>query len=158
MRRGYSDHQRAEALAVLDANGGALRQTSRDTGIPTSTLKLWRDEGVHPDCAELCTEKKQSLADRLEALAHTLIDALPGKVTDASLQQAATSLGIAVDKMRLLRGEPTSIQESRQELTEDDASDLAAILQQAGDTRTVAVHTGGGSAEAPGARSPGAVH
>lgn len=158
MRRGYSDQQRAEALAALDANEGNLSETARDTGIPRQTLQEWQRGRVPEGVPELRQEKKQSLADRLEALAHTLIDVMPEKAADASLQQVATSFGIAVDKMRLLRGEPTSIEESRQELTEDDASDLAAILHSAGDTRAVAVHTGTGPKTAPGAHSEGAVN
>jgi transposase-like protein len=126
----YSDQRRAEALAALDANGGNLSKTSRDTGIPRQTLQEWRDGRVPEGVPELRQEKKAALADRLEELAHTIVDALPGKVADAGLQQAATSLAIAIDKMQLLRGEATAIHGNR-DLTEDERADrLAALLEQ----------------------------
>src|SRR5690606_36911180 len=39
----YTDAQRAEALAALQANGGNLSATSRATGIPIRTIARWRD-------------------------------------------------------------------------------------------------------------------
>jgi 8-oxo-dGTP pyrophosphatase MutT (NUDIX family) len=40
-RRHYSDEERAEALAVLDANAGNLKRTARDLDIPRATLQEW---------------------------------------------------------------------------------------------------------------------
>lgn len=112
-RRRYSDQDRQEALAALAANGGNLDRTARQLGIPRATLQAWRDGARHPEAAESAAPKKAALADRLEELAHKLLDAAcePGRLAGASLQQVATSLGIALDKMRLLRGQPTQIGE-----------------------------------------------
>lgn len=108
----YTDAQRAEALAALQANGGNLSATSRDTGIPFSTLKRWRDE-PDPRLAELGEEKKTDLGDRLERIANALVDAIPDKIADAPLNHVSVALGIAIDKLRLLRGEATEVTEVR---------------------------------------------
>ncbi len=42
--RTYTDTERAQALAVLDANHGNVARTARETQIPRSTIHLWRDE------------------------------------------------------------------------------------------------------------------
>jgi hypothetical protein len=54
------------------------------------------------------TPKKRQLADRLEGLAHALLDGMgsPDKIGAATLQQLAISLGIVIDKMLLLRARP----------------------------------------------------
>lgn len=108
----YTDAQRAEALAALQANGGNLSATSRATGIPFSTIKRWRDE-PDPRLAELGEEKKADLGDRLESIANALVDAIPEKIADAPLNHVSVALGIAIDKLRLLRGEATEVTEVR---------------------------------------------
>jgi len=108
----YTDAQRAEALAALQANGGNLSATSRATGVPISTVKRWRDE-PDPRLAELGNEKRQDLEESLERIAHALVDAIPGKIDEAPLNHVSVALGIAVDKLRLLRGEATNIEEVR---------------------------------------------
>lgn len=103
-KRTYSDTEKAQALAVLDGNNGNIARTARHTGIPRATLTDWaNNRGVSDDVPEIRHEKKQELADKLEAIAHQLADAIPGKIADAPLIQATSSLGIAIEKMRLLR-------------------------------------------------------
>jgi hypothetical protein len=102
-RRSYSDEQKAEALAGLDANAGNVTRTARQLSLPRKTLDQWAKGRVHPGVAELRHQKKEELADRLEALAYQLLDALPGKIAGASLIQIAVALGIVIDKMVLLR-------------------------------------------------------
>lgn len=106
-KRRYSDDERAEALVALSANGGNVEGTARQLGIPERTLEHWAKGQRHPEARQMANKKKKPLADCLEALARKLVQAMPDKAKDASLQQIAVSLGIAVDKMLLLRGEPT---------------------------------------------------
>lgn len=108
----YTDAQRAEALAALQANGGNLSATSRATGIPIRTIARWRDN-PDPRLGEVANEKKQGLEESLERIAHALVDAIPGKINEAPLNHVSVALGIAVDKLRLLRGEATNIEEVR---------------------------------------------
>jgi len=103
-RRSYSDEQKAVALAGLDADGGNVARTARQLGLPPKTLDQWAKGGVGPGVAKLRHQKKEELADRLEAIARQLLDAMPGKIAAASLRTIAIALGIVIDKMVLLRG------------------------------------------------------
>jgi transposase-like protein len=129
-RRRYSDSQKAEALAALDAKGGNVRATAIALGIPHKTLDCWANErGVHEEVAQMRTGKREDLADRLEALAHVLMDSIGDKISDANLSNVSVSLGIAIDKMRLLREQPTSITAA---LTDDErAKRVNALLDRA---------------------------
>lgn len=109
IKKRYSDEEKANALTHLDANNGNVELTAHEMGIPRGTLQYWERGEVHPEVIKIKLEERLPLADRLEQLAHMLADALPDKIENANLQQAATSMAIAIDKMRLLRGEPTSI-------------------------------------------------
>jgi len=51
----------------------------------------------------------------MEDIAWQLAEAIPDKINNAPLGQTMISLGIAIDKMRLLREDSTSITESRSE-------------------------------------------
>lgn len=108
-QRKYSDEDRATALAALDANSGDYLKTSKMLHIPRTTLIEWDKGRVHPVVSAIRQEKKGDLAARLEELAGLLVDDLTSAETRraASFSQLATGLGIAVDKMRLLRGEST---------------------------------------------------
>ena len=107
-KRSYSDAQRAEALAALDANGGNTKQTARGIGIPEATLRGWA-HGENPVSADIRDGKKRGLLGELRDLAEALVSAARDKIKDANLQQTMTSLGIAIDKARLLEDLPTSI-------------------------------------------------
>lgn len=135
-RRRYSDEERANALAALAANGGNVDRTARELGLPRKTLEHWAKGDINPVVAELGQQKKVSLADRLEEVALALVAAMPRKLANATLQQIAVSLGIAVEKMQLLRGAPTSITEDLRradlsKLTDAQLDQLDAILRDA---------------------------
>jgi hypothetical protein len=109
-RRRWTDEDKATALAACEANDGNVLLTAKQLDIPKSTLYEWvNSRGVPETIPELRKEKKNQLADELETVAYQLTAALVGKIDDASLQQTATSLGIVIDKMNRLRGEPTEI-------------------------------------------------
>ena len=138
-RRTYSDREKAEALAALDANDGNLSRTAEELRIPYSTLRGWDNgRGANGEVAQLRYQKKHSLADKLgeiaEALAGDLFD--ESKRHRASIQQIATSMAIVIDKMQLLRGDPTTIERRDDTLTPDErAARLAELLDAAGARR-----------------------
>src|SRR5262245_54399666 len=61
--------------------------------------------------------KRGPLADAFEKIVWLILDAIPSKVHRAPLSHAAVAAGVAFDKMRLLRGEPTSITDDHGDLT-----------------------------------------
>lgn len=114
-RRRYSDKERATALAALAANGGNVLRTARDTGIPRKTVELWAKEQaggtLMPDVAAECQEIKGDLASELEAWAWQLLNLNrePAEARKARYQERSNGIGIAIEKSRLLREQPTSI-------------------------------------------------
>ena len=137
-RRQYTDRQKAEALAALDANGGNLTRTSREIGVPLSTIRNWRDGmGTNGDVAELRSQKRGELADELTEIAWLLAGDLQdeSKRRRASLVQTATSMAIVIDKTQLLRGLPTSITENAEISYEERVARVAELLDAAGARR-----------------------
>lgn len=111
-RRRYDDKFRAGAVVTLEAAGypeqkGALERVSKHLGVPAPTLHRWANGKNNPPPFDIVNEKKEELHIELEKVAYLLAGAMPDKILDANLQQVATSLGITIDKMQLLRGQPT---------------------------------------------------
>lgn len=107
-RKQWTDQDKATALAALDANNGNVNRTAKQLHIAESTLRSWTNgRGTNSDVAVLHEVKKGELADRLEEIAHRILNTLPDKLKDANVQQLATALGIVLDKKQLLEGKPT---------------------------------------------------
>lgn len=132
-RKKYTEQDKALALATLDANAGSLRKTSEQLRIPVATLDDWsKGRTVTPKIEQLRTENKIELSEKLDNIAHLLADAIPAKIDRASLLQASTSLAIAIDKMRLLREQPTQINQNNVNLTESERTErITSILDRA---------------------------
>ncbi len=107
--RRYIDDERASALAALAANAGNVEKTARQIGIPAKTLANWAKGVSHPEAAKAGDQKKGPLADKLEEVAWKLAEAIPERIAATPLEKLALSLGIVIDKMRLLREQPTAI-------------------------------------------------
>lgn len=115
----YSDEFRAQVIALLDGANYYENKTKAVTEVykylqgkvPMRTLYRWGNRENRPAPAKLVTEKKGNMADALEALTWALVEhaAQPDTIDDMSGREAATSIGIYIDKMRLLRGLPTEI-------------------------------------------------
>jgi transposase-like protein len=131
-KRQYSEDDKASVLALLEVNGGNITQTANELQVPASTIRQWRDGGgVNGAVTQKRDLKKGTLADKLEAVAHKLVAAMEGKIDDATLQQVTTSLGIAVDKMQLLRNKPTEIVDDASLTDEERANRVVALLERA---------------------------
>ena len=127
----YTEEKKAETLAYFSATGDNQRKTARDCRIPLSTLQRWISGGsVNDTVTAKAVIKKGELADRLEALAQLLVDAAPDKIAEASLQMVATSLGIAVDKMQLLRNKPTTITDDLSSLSDAELDKRIAAIER----------------------------
>jgi transposase-like protein len=133
-RREYTDHEKANALALLAVS--RVEDVHAATGIPLGTLKDWKRKPPR-GALELQPEKEASLADELRHAARALVGAIPSKIADAPLNHTAIALGIIFDKLQLLEGKPTSIDEVRDALSDDDrAARVAALLDRARARRT----------------------
>ncbi len=93
------------ALAELERNNAIAGEVMN---VPRCTVARWR---AHPELQDPLTKAmgQQDLVNALEALTWMYVDASPLKIEDASLSQVAHAMSVAIDKMQLLRGAPTSI-------------------------------------------------
>lgn len=125
-KRQYSDSDKAIALATLDANGGNIKQTAKAIKMPESTLTDWaNNRGINPEVTEIREVKKRELADKLEEVAHALTGNILIRAESelsilVPMKDVATSLGIVVDKMQLLKGAPTNISKDVSERSNEE--------------------------------------
>lgn len=124
----YSHADRAAAILAVRANDGNVKKTSLQLDIPLATLTQWVQGTRHPEATAIADLIAPDLADKLEAVAHAIVDGMPGKVDKASLKDAAAALAIVIDKMRLIRGETTSAPGLSDE---DRMLKLAEIMERA---------------------------
>lgn len=111
-KRQYSDSDKARVLAVLDANGGNISLTAKQTGVPRNTLSDWsKGRKIVPEVTEMRQDKKEELADVFERVARQYLDrALSDEaIGDTKGKDAVIAAATATDKMQLLRGKPTLI-------------------------------------------------
>lgn len=109
-KRQYSDSDKATALVTLDANGGNVARTARLLRIPHKTLDDWvKGRNQHADVAMLTDYKRGDLTEELEEIAHQCADLLPEKLPNASVREIVGALHIVIEKLQLLRSQPTSI-------------------------------------------------
>lgn len=103
-KRSYSDREKAEALAILDSNGGNLAKTSRESGIPQKTLSHWRDgNGTTPDVANIRDEKKADLITLWQGIVEKALSMAPDKIHEAGFDSLIRAAGIGTDKIANLR-------------------------------------------------------
>ncbi|MFL6228432.1 MAG: hypothetical protein ACJ741_06600 [Pyrinomonadaceae bacterium] len=134
-KRSYRATDKAESLALLDAEGGNVKRAARAARVPRKTLESWAGgHGVTPEVEERRAEKRAELSDRFEAAIHDMMDAFAGKIGDASLKDVATAIGILTDKRQLLKGQPTAINEA---LSDEERARRAAELIERGRLRLV---------------------
>lgn len=135
-RRQWSDEEKSAVLAWYQVNGCKLRETARQWKMTESTLRHWlKGTGVNEDARRMAHIKKGAIADRLEALTHMLIDRAASD-DEAEFQQVMTGIGIAVDKMRLLREQATSISKNANLNPEERADRVDELLETARTRRT----------------------
>ncbi len=127
-QRDYSAEDKANALAVLASNGGNVKRTSTQLGIPYMTLKGWilPERGVNDEVTACVIEKKADLADLWEAHARQALGLSGKRITEDAVPYSDTVRGaaIAIDKMRLLREEST---ENVKEVTSIEERDKRAV-------------------------------
>ena len=92
---------------VLAENGGSINRIAEETGLPRRSIRnLKKDpekyvKSLNP--SEL-NSIQNCIASKLMTVAEQITDALPCKIESANLLQASTSLGVVLDKARLILG------------------------------------------------------
>jgi transposase-like protein len=128
--RRYSDEERAAALTVLDFCDGNVQEAARRLGMPWTTLDNWAKGRVNAGVSKVREHKNAELASRFEEIVLRALELLPEKLENAPVNQLITAAAIAVDKMLLLRGQPTEVSEIR--MTETEATErIGALIAEA---------------------------
>ncbi len=133
----YTEEDRAAILATLQACAGNVAECSRRSGVPEQTIRDWRDGKHAAPSPQSVDEKRKPLADIFEEIAYSACGVAPDKMEEASFAQVMTGAAIAVDKMRLLREQPTSIGEHREPATVEERDQRAIDLMEKAKLRLV---------------------
>lgn len=106
-RTTYTDAQKAEVYVVYAANEGNVKRTARDTGVPISTIRRWRDEWNRqenlPDVSVL-EEAVGDFADKAESIRWKALIALEANIHTAKPHDLIKVIGILDDKITRARG------------------------------------------------------
>lgn len=109
----YTDEQRAEAVALLKAEGypgkvGAMAAVSDTTGVNPRTLYRWFHGKSNPPPDKVVRRKTGDLADMMEGLLHKTLNRMKNIIPkEDNLRSLSVTAGILTEKMRLLRDQPT---------------------------------------------------
>jgi transposase-like protein len=113
MRRTYTDRERAAALLLLRTNGGNIKRTARELGLPRKTVCTWsQGRGISEEVKRMSEdpEVRKELAGKFKQTANRALDALTDeKLAGASAKDLALVAGIATDKSELLQGRATQV-------------------------------------------------
>lgn len=106
-RASYDDATKAETYVVLAANEGNVKRTSRDTGVPVSTIRRWRDEWARqeslPDISTL-EVVVGNFADKAESIRWKALVELERQLSTAKPGDLIKIVGILDDKITRARG------------------------------------------------------
>ena len=110
---------------------GALTRAAKKCGVPLATLSRWVRSIQNPPPPELVSIKKTDIVDFLKAEITGALHEMPNARPDADYRALAVAVGIMVDKVQLLTGEPTQRQEHtwRQEAAEAGI-DVPALFEE----------------------------
>jgi transposase-like protein len=102
----YSDKDRALVYAELSVNDGNIKRTSRNIGIPTGTIRRWRDDWARngvPDTlnAEITLVATDFLSEAIR-IRGKLMERLEFLLDNdkVSSREVVTAIGILSDKIR----------------------------------------------------------
>lgn len=141
----FSDEQQAMFIVQLEVlgypdNEHAPKEVAKQKGAPTErTLRRWWKIRHRPDVANVVRQEKRDVVSALEDLLDLHIEASSEAVKGSDdLRTINTGIGILVDKLQLLKGQPTwrgeiidllkGGQVTPEELTEELGNELATEL------------------------------
>ena len=120
---------------MLEAQGypdqdGSLTKVAKHLNVPLSTLRGWFYAKNNPPPSELRNEKKRDLAALIEDEALKALEQMGVTRVEAEYRELATAFGIMFDKLQLLQGKPTEINEVN--VTDQRNRIMARLAEQSG--------------------------
>lgn len=116
----YTPEEKARVLAVLAANDGNVKRTSRETNVHENTIRDWKKQAekgaLAPAVKAALPAATASAVDDWERVRDkSLISIEEGlDAGTVSSKEAVTIFGVLTDKIRLARGEATARVETNQ--------------------------------------------
>lgn len=113
-RSRYNPTEKARVKAILDANGGNVKRTSRETGIGPQTIRLWKQkwerEGVEPAVADILPEITKDIVESIVRVRDKALIKLEQAIDANELKgrDLIVAVGVLTDKERLIQGQATS--------------------------------------------------
>jgi len=105
-RTTYTDDELARLYVALTANDGNVKRTARDTGVPESTVRTWKQrwetEGP-PNIGEV-EKAVTSFTDDAERVRNKALLAIEEKIPGAKVGELTTLVGVLDDKIQRARG------------------------------------------------------
>jgi len=106
-RATYTEDQKASVFVALAANEGNVKRTARDTGIPVSTIRRWRDEWQRLESlpsVDAVNEAMGDFADKAETIRWKALVELERQLSTAKPHDLIKVIGILDDKITRARG------------------------------------------------------
>lgn len=113
-KRIYTDADRARVKAALDSNGGNVKRTARETGLPVMTVRTWKQkwerEGLPAEVEAALPAIIEGEVEDIDRVRNKYLAILEEKADrrDVTTRDAITAYGVLTDKSRLMQGKPTS--------------------------------------------------
>ena len=131
-RTQYSDDTKAKVFAALASNDGNVKRTGRDFGIPSSTIRRWRDDWEaekNLPSAEMLEVATSDFLTEAKEIRNLALAALKQKLPGANVSQLVATVGMLTDKIDRVEHVSTQIHEHRISLP--SAEEIAEALSGA---------------------------
>lgn len=107
----HTEDQRIAALAALELNGGQIRKTAREVGVPESTLRAWRAQiGTIEDATIPITYAEATSAAQAAQAAQAARDVAQTRTYGARLGEALDlALATLIERLPTMSGRDVAI-------------------------------------------------
>lgn len=134
----YSEEQKAEAIALVDAGERSRCSIAEELGCSDSTVRRWIAAAERRETAgeKTLAAKAEALSEQIKATQSEVRQALLARLSELipdteSLKDVATAYGIVTDKELLAAGKPTQIHGQAIAIPEtDDPSELERTAEE----------------------------
>lgn len=134
-RATYTDDQKAQVYVVLASNEGNVKRTARDTGVPISTIRRWRDEWDRLDSLPAPAAMEAAIGtflDKAKTIRDKALDELERQLHTAKPADLIKIVGILDDKITRASGLADRTVEHRHVLpTADELRELVSGFAEA---------------------------
>lgn len=113
-RRVYNERDQARVAVLLQGNEGNIKRTVRESGVPISTVRDWKQkwerEGYPEKLLAVLPEVREDVTGRLREAVKLGVELVISELEAGKVRakDAAWITGVYMDKIRLIEGQPTS--------------------------------------------------